>query len=337
MVRVWATRLPAYPPTHLPTYPPTHLPTYPTSPGARDFGVDRADIGDMVSISFLTPTVDERGDYLSALYASIRETLSRFDSPEWNWCVQIDGPNVSETRQRIRDSFNLDSRVDIDGSGTFRPLGPAITRNLALLRATGDILVSIDEDDVLIPETAARLIDIMCANPDFAWAAGGHYSPILPTTVVEGTFPVEGAKEENAVRTLLQLDEIGYREMGEWRRFEPDCQGLVEREGVKESWWQNARFPLASGCLILRRAAVIDAGGWPAMPTAEDGGLLLELSRRCPGYAAAESLLIYRQHAKQVTRGSRHAATVAAAVDFMHLRFGTPPSDTHNREASGPV
>jgi len=133
-----------------------------------------------------------------------------------------------------------------------------------------ELILSVDADDILLPDTLARLADALRANPAAVLAAGpaelwtpGTANPSAPDTEV------------------LWLDEKNL-----WR-------GLLSGNCIR-----------TSGCALMRRTALVAAGGWDAdrqLMGSEDWELWLRLAEQGPFARVPGTVLKYRLHSNSFT------------------------------------
>ena len=220
----------------------------------------------MPLISVITPAYRPTADQLTAAY----ESLAAQDLPpgwEVEWLVQEDG-REGATRAILPD----DPRIN---HGDNRHLGPAMTRNLALARARGDLVKNFDADDLLQPGVLVRDIDCLTQHTDVHWSTS-RVLDLLPNGTLEG--------------------------------FANDPEpGRIEPGAAVEHWRaHNYRLPVHPTTLCIRRNLAIALGGWMAVPGSEDSGLLVSAATIAAGWFHAEVGLHYRKHADQQTAASAH-------------------------------
>lgn len=99
--------------------------------------------------------------------------------------------------------------------------------------------------------------------------------------------------------------------------------------------------------LCIRRELILALGGWTALTTSEDTGLLLAVDAIADGYFIHEPGLLYRKHTGQVTaqpyhveptdRGARHefiAARAGALAALLHPEPSMAPTMQQVRRIS---
>jgi len=211
-------------------------------------------------ISVITATHDLEAPYLREAYDSL---LSQTDA-EWEWLVQFDGSQW-DTPAWLQD----DPRIKVEINGT--KLGIANTRNLALTRARGELVQSLDSDDMLLPEALARVSQALRDTPELGYALGKIH------------FLVDGE--------LSDKDDHG-RDDGSpppFGRIEPGDLWNIQ-EGSKRGLSSPFNFPM------WRRDVLLAYGGWAAISTGEDFNVLFAVSEDYAGEFIDEFTILYRQH-----------------------------------------
>jgi hypothetical protein len=180
----------------------------------------------------------------------------------------VAGPGGRHNRHR-RSTPPPDPRI---APGTGRQAGPAITRNLALARSTGDLIRNLDQDDILLPGALARDIAAL-STPAVHWAT----SPALDL-LPDGT--------------LVAYDE--------------PRPGHIPPGHLLNLWRTNNQLPVHPTTLCLRRHLILALGGWMALPASEDTALLIAASTVAAGHHTAEPSLLYRKWPGQLTASEAH-------------------------------
>ncbi|WP_167472492.1 glycosyltransferase family 2 protein [Nocardia arthritidis] len=190
----------------------------------------------------------------------------------WEWILQEDGlPSA------LPDEITTDDRVKLasnDPNESGEPSGPGITRNIALSRSAGELIRVLDSDDVLVPGALAREISVLEAFSDVGWTT----CQVLDLHADGSTTPYDN-------------DPPG---------------GRLERQSVGDMWLQNNQSPVHPGTLCVRRKLLVAAGGWMALPTGEDSGLLATLNEYSDGWFIDQPGMLYRQHDNQITKSDLH-------------------------------
>ncbi len=179
------------------------------------------------------------------------------------WLVQEDG--VDPQLQH-----NFDEFPEVSFEANLGQYGPALTRNIALTRATGELTAVLDQDDVLLPGALARLIGHF-DDPGVTWAAG-QADDLLP----DGT--------RHAYESALPPGVIPPGAVNDW---------AAANGGV---------WPIQLAGLMVRTQALRSVGGWGTGPGHEDATMFVALSEYSAGYNDPAVLWLYRQHEAQMTQ-----------------------------------
>jgi glycosyltransferase involved in cell wall biosynthesis len=218
-------------------------------------------------ISVITPIHAAGVAHLSAAY----ESLARQELPDgwsWEWLVQEDGDDVnagahlpSEPRIRIASS---------------RKGGPHVARTVALGRAGGELIKTLDSDDVLADGALRRDIEVLSAHRDVGWVTS-RVLDLLPDGSLKG--------------------------------FEGDPPaGRITSGSVFAHWHRAQRAQVHPATLCARQPLVMALGGWMALPASGDTALLLGLDALADGWFTPDVGLHYRKHPGQITAHASHAA-----------------------------
>jgi glycosyltransferase involved in cell wall biosynthesis len=222
-------------------------------------------------LSLITPVYQPVPEQLREAYASLREQKLPAGW-EWEWVVQEDG-NTGIAASTLPSD---DPRITF---GTGRHRGVAITRNLALARARGDLVKTLDQDDMLTPGVLARDVEVLTSDPDIQWTTS-RVLDILPdgSTVGFDNDPPAGRLEPGAV-------------VEHWRAH-------------------NFRLPVHPATMCIRRPLITALGGWMSVPGSDDTGLLVAASVLSVGYFREEVGLLYRKWPGQASAQPSHAEPV---------------------------
>lgn len=217
----------------------------------------------MPILSLITPVSNSSLPYLDEAWKSV-QNLRLPEGWQVQWCLQQDGdgPAVS------RDWF-LDARVSYAYNG--RWLWAGMTRNLALMRASGEYILPYDADDLLEPAAAAILLQRFKEHPEIAWCAG-RWDELLS----DGSLRV--------------------------RPVDANFEGLRSRGWVSSYIDQVGKTPFPMSPTMYKTSVVLQLGGWPAYPEYEDTILLVSVNRVWPGWVTHELVGLYRRHATQTTK-----------------------------------
>lgn len=230
----------------------------------------------MPLVSIITPVLPDADDHLPAAYQSILDQ----ELPagwRWEWLVHIDGGPVPDWLAHLGDH-----RVHVSADGHNQ--GAAPTRNMLVSRSSGTYLKVLDADDQLAPGVLSRDVAIVSAHPEVVWVTSRARDLLDDGTLVE--FP--GAP----------------------------APGLLEVGSVFRAWMaDDFRSSIHPATLFAERGAVLALGGWTAVSTSEDTGLLLALNCREQGFFSDEVGLTYRKWPKQLTGQAQHQS-----VELSRLR-----------------
>lgn len=225
----------------------------------------------MRMISVITPVFQPEPGHLAQAYRSLA-AQELPDGWAWEWLVQEDGrTGVAE------EVLPSDERIS-HGSG--RHGGVAITRNLALSRARGELVKNLDQDDLLMPGVLARDIAAITGDDRVRWTTS-RVLDLLPG--------------------------------GELVGFDGDPpHGLLEPGVVLDHWRRNDfRLPVHPTTLCIERDLAVMLGGWMAVPGSDDTGLLIAASVLTCGFFDSTVGLHYRKWPGQGSAaGSEHYETV---------------------------
>lgn len=249
----------------------------------------------MPRLSIITAAWSPGARYLAQTAESVRrQVLPRGWRLEW--LVQEDGP-----RPDLLPRLAGLPRVRYEANGA--SLGLAATRNLALSRATGDLVQVLDHDDLLLPGALARVAGAF-RGPGIHWAVG-------------------------------QADDL--LADGSRRPYpSPLPYGLVP-PGQVNAWSaaHGGRWPVHCAGLMMRTASLRAVGGWAGTPADDDIAMFAALSELGAGVNVAAVTWLYRLHPDQTHRSAgwqsrvpaarRIAAQRAAAIREAGLTLATDP------------
>lgn len=215
----------------------------------------------MPLLSIITPTQARNADHIGALWDSIREQVLP-DGWAWEWLVQQDGDGPA-----VWDRLPADARIRPDALGV--QAGGPTTRNHALARARGTVVVGIDHDDRYLPGGLAALLEPLREHPEVAWACG---------------------------RSRLEMEDGGT-----WTRPDALAAGRVARRTVADHFLAHDDFPFPAAFTAFRRDVLVAHGGWPAVVRSADAVLLAALGDAHDGWWVDREVAVYRRWSSQAT------------------------------------
>ncbi len=187
---------------------------------------------------------------------------------DWEWLVQEDGDGVNAATYLPGD----DPRIRIASA---RHGGPHVARTVALGRSHGSLIKTLDADDVLLPGTLTRDINLLTDRPEIGWTTSRALD-LLP---------------DGSTRGYLGDPEAG----------------LIKRGTVLAGWRLSQRPMVHPATLCARRELIALLGGWMALPASGDTALLLGLDALRDGWLLNEPGMLYRVHADQITQHPHHS------------------------------
>jgi glycosyltransferase involved in cell wall biosynthesis len=216
------------------------------------------------TLSVITAAYGPSAHYLTETTRSVQaQQLPAGWSLEW--IVQEDGDNPV-----LADSIGAHARYDRNGTR----LGIAATRNLALARATGELVQNLDHDDVLLPHAVATLIRRFEEHP-IHWAVA-------------------------AADDLL--------EDGTRRSWDSDLPFGLLRAGQVNQWAEQhgGNWPVHGGGLMMRADTLRALGGWAGIPVDDELAALAAISELTDGWNDSAVTWLYRKHPGQTTRNPHY-------------------------------
>lgn len=224
----------------------------------------------MKTMSVITAVDPQRSEHLSDTWTSL---ASQALPDDWSmeWLVQCDSVDAADQR-RVRSLLPDDARISFAAS---RKGGPGIARTMALARAQGSMVKTLDADDRLTPGVLARDIAAL-SQQGIGWAASrvmddreGHLTPHYPYDPSDGRLR----------------------------------SGSVYRAYKHEDY----RILVHPATLCVRFSLLVALGGWMALPASEDTGLLMALDAISDGWFHEQVGMIYRRWAPQMSAQAEHA------------------------------
>ncbi|WP_309116749.1 glycosyltransferase [Saccharothrix sp.] len=216
-------------------------------------------------ISIITAAYAPLSDYFAETIASVQAQ----ELPagwELEWLVQEDG-EIPTLAARVADI------ECVNYASNDAHTGIAATRNLALTRATGDIVQVLDHDDVLLPGALLRLLPIF-DDSSVHWVVG-------------------------------QADD--YLPDGSRRTYESALPYGKVMAGVVNNWAieHGGNWPIHCAGLLMRTQLVRAFGGWGGTPVDDDIVMFSALSECVDGYNAPDTTWLYRIHDRQTHKSAQ--------------------------------
>jgi cellulose synthase/poly-beta-1,6-N-acetylglucosamine synthase-like glycosyltransferase len=174
----------------------------------------------------------------------------------------VDDGSTDSTAARVRDLATEDPRIRLIRQ---RNAGKSRALNSALLRATGEIVVTVDADTIVTPTTVGNLVRRFC-RPD--------------------------AEDLAAVAGVVRVGNRDRNILTRWQALEYLTQISVERAAQDHL---GAIMIVPGACAAWRRRAVLGVGGYASDTLAEDCDLALTLHRAGWRIAQDDDALSYTE------------------------------------------
>src|SRR5215470_1375794 len=216
----------------------------------------------MPRISVITAVHAPTADYLRETAASVAG-LQLPPGFDLEWVVQEDGGNP-----QLAGFFTGLGLARYEANG--RQYGTAITRNLALTRASGVLVQALDQDDVLLPGVLTTLVSRFTEHR-IHWAIG-QADDLMP----------DGSR----------------RPYPSPIPFGPMKAGSVNAWAAE----QGGNWPIHAAALMMRTTSLRALGGWTAIPGDDELAAFAALSEITDGYYDEALTWLYRHHPKQLHR-----------------------------------
>lgn len=216
----------------------------------------------MPLLSVITAAYGPSANFLPETIASV---LSQELPDNWEieYLIQEDGavPVLQELQSK-------DSRVKYSANGD--QLGVAVTRNMALNRAQGELTQLIDHDDLLLPQAFTALVPRFLEH-QIHWAIG-QADDLMPD--------------------------------GSRRAYPAALPFGVTRPGTVNDWAteHEGNWPVHCAAMMARTTTLRALGGWAATPSDDDIALFSALFELTPGFQEEALTWLYRQHDAQTHR-----------------------------------
>jgi glycosyltransferase involved in cell wall biosynthesis len=210
----------------------------------------------MTTVSVVIPTRNRR-----AFLAEAIATLMSQSCTTWELIIVDDG-STDDTRRYLEAQIDPRIRVIIHESSR----GPSVARNAGLAEARGDLIMFLDDDDLLRPETLARLSEALRAHPEALAATAA---------------------------CRLYTENVGSLKVYQLAR---PHTGIIWRE-LLFGWWAN------SGQNLYRTTVIRDIGGFDhRFLHVQDRKLWLTVATHGPVCVLPFVAMEYRQHTGQLSK-----------------------------------
>lgn len=219
-------------------------------------------------LTIVTPVSRNPGHFLRETATSV-EKLAALHPQPLQWILSSDGPSPKEMGDAVGELDRVELTylppVDLPPSTVGRA---SLARNRAFPHVKYPWVAHLDDDDMVIPEGMALLLD-RALTEDHTWVSG------------------EMELLKNGQRESLQRPEafVGPMEKGAFRSY-------LERHRLQ---------PFSGGATLLRRTVLEEVGGWPALPYHQDTQLWLTITDSYGGLATDELIYVWRRHESQMT------------------------------------
>lgn len=210
-------------------------------------------------ISILTATLPhpDRIDLISETYDSLLK-----QDLQWEWLIQVDQSPDLWPEGSPCPELPKDRRIQIEEN--VRQIGLARSRNAALERSSGQAVMTLDDDDLLVPGSLEKLLELL-RDEEVGYVSAG-----IQDFAVEG----DGGRTRPAVP-----------------------EGLNGPNLVPDYWLQPwSRFPLIPAATLFARQTVLGVSGWEHLPQGEDILFMTKVDAELPGFITHLPLYRYRQH-----------------------------------------
>jgi glycosyltransferase involved in cell wall biosynthesis len=200
---------------------------------------------EFVLISLLTATFNRRATYLPQCLESVRRQVGDDFTYEH---IVIDDCSTDDTWEYLQDISHADPQVRPVRTRANRMTAHA--QNCGLAVANGELIVPLDDDDLLLPRTLQLHAEFMSARPEIDWSFGHSLWVDADNRLLDRAWQIE-AKYAAADYS---------DDPGEFFNMLLDANRVLVNTTV------------------VRRAALLDVGGWDENVLCQDWGLWLRLS-----------------------------------------------------------
>jgi glycosyltransferase involved in cell wall biosynthesis len=213
--------------------------------------------------SILTPTKNRAGSFLAQTIRSVQTQVCNDFNYEH---ILINDGSTDNTDKVIKQFQKSDSRIKY--IGLKESVGPAKALNRGFKMSKGELITTLDDDDILPPTSLALRVEFMRLNPKVDWSSG---------------FLINIDKDNRLYFDLLE----------QTTPFDI-AKGNFFQKMLKTNWIKN-------NTLAIRRKALEKIQGWDEnIHAGQDWALYMDLIHHKFKYALNHSYLaLYRIHKKQ--------------------------------------
>jgi len=211
-----------------------------------------------IRVSVITCHVPGREEMIYEAYQSLLNQTEQ----NWEWLIEADDADSI-------DYLKKDQRVFIRNNNPL--INVPTKRNRALLKARGEYIACLDDDDTLPTNSLQSRADALDENKEAALSFG----------------VVTNSAEKDSLR--------------------PIDYGLVDQEVIYNNWLEvksrggSGVFPAPAG-VMWRKGVLWEMGGWLALPRSEDTALLMRASIKYKAYFVKDQTYHIREHKGRMTR-----------------------------------
>ncbi|MGI5397855.1 glycosyltransferase family 2 protein [Streptomyces sp. CA-251251] len=218
-------------------------------------------------ISVVTPVYDGGQQYLREAFESVQaERDSLPDGWDLQWLVQEDGTTGRPLALLPEEPWISTGMASKGGAG--------VARTMALPRATGELVRTLDADDVILPGGLARDIAALEDHPEVGWCISAGLDLLPDGSTVAGPYdPPEGPLTYETLLTAYDDD----------------------------------LFPVLGTHLTARKQLLLAVGAWPAIPAWEAIAAVMLCAAVSDGWMISTPGGVYRKHPGQTTSQSTYA------------------------------
>ena len=235
------------------------------------------------SLAVITPVHASHTIFLQCLSRSLIDL-------EAEWIVALDGHSELPKLPRSPDLVLASPRV----------YGASSSRNRCLASVSAEMVATVDADDVCIPEGICKAATRIDENT----GACGYASYNFCNSLGDINMFSEDTKHLTKNKTW-QPGEI--------------AEYYFSMRNAETRWFK----PFRSNCAVFSTDALMDAGGWSAMPVLEDLHLLMKINRESSVDQITDAGTWRRLHQKQTSQAETYLQERQYWDAFLAKQSGT--------------